>query len=261
MESIKDRLYCDAAGSLSRRSVQTILYHIFNHLLGVLSPITPLLVEEAWQHASPTIREQATPPLQRLYPEVRPQWLNQGIASDLPWLLRAKNAVNAVQEQARIDTKMTRPRQSRVVLFFPRTSSSTGPSSKEEEGPSKAYQVFERYQEDLMDLFIVSDVQLRSEHHGHDRPNSSSPSSLSSASSTKSSGAEVENWIYSAPIEFGAKDGKATVYILPPDKAKCDRCWKYTAPPQPIMISQDGDGSTSESSCLCQRCRAVVGFS
>jgi isoleucyl-tRNA synthetase len=42
LEGAKDRLYCGDGGS--------VLYHIFNGFMQMLAPITPLLVEEAWEH-------------------------------------------------------------------------------------------------------------------------------------------------------------------------------------------------------------------
>jgi isoleucyl-tRNA synthetase len=42
LEGAKDRLYCGDGGS--------VLYHVFHGFLQMLAPITPLLVEEAWEH-------------------------------------------------------------------------------------------------------------------------------------------------------------------------------------------------------------------
>jgi isoleucyl-tRNA synthetase len=42
LEGIKDRLYCGDGGG--------ILYHALQGVLKMLAPITPMLVEEAWDH-------------------------------------------------------------------------------------------------------------------------------------------------------------------------------------------------------------------
>jgi len=42
LEGAKDRLYCGDGGS--------VLYHILHGFLQMLAPITPILVEEAWEH-------------------------------------------------------------------------------------------------------------------------------------------------------------------------------------------------------------------
>jgi len=48
MDVLKDRLYCDAADSLSRRSCQTAMYKILDALIRMLAPILAHTAEEAW---------------------------------------------------------------------------------------------------------------------------------------------------------------------------------------------------------------------
>ena len=48
MDVLKDRLYCDAADSLSRRSAQTAMYRILDSLVRMLAPILVHTAEEAW---------------------------------------------------------------------------------------------------------------------------------------------------------------------------------------------------------------------
>ncbi len=49
----KDRLYCDAAGSLRRRASQTAMHRIFSALTRLLAPILVFTAEEAWGYFSP----------------------------------------------------------------------------------------------------------------------------------------------------------------------------------------------------------------
>jgi isoleucyl-tRNA synthetase len=48
MDVLKDRMYCDAADSLSRRSAQTAMYKILDSLVRMLTPILVHTAEEAW---------------------------------------------------------------------------------------------------------------------------------------------------------------------------------------------------------------------
>ena len=48
MDVLKDRLYCDAADSLSRRSAQTAMYKILDCLVRILAPVLVHTAEEAW---------------------------------------------------------------------------------------------------------------------------------------------------------------------------------------------------------------------
>jgi isoleucyl-tRNA synthetase len=48
MDVLKDRMYCDAADSLSRRSGQTAMYHVLSTLVRMLAPILVHTADEAW---------------------------------------------------------------------------------------------------------------------------------------------------------------------------------------------------------------------
>jgi isoleucyl-tRNA synthetase len=48
MDVLKDRMYCDATDSLSRRSAQTAMYNILDALVRMLAPILVHTAEEAW---------------------------------------------------------------------------------------------------------------------------------------------------------------------------------------------------------------------
>ena len=205
IETLKDRLYADAVDSESRRSAQTVLLHVYNHLLGMLAPITPLLVEEAWEHTPGDIKDAAQHPLQRLYPSVPDEWRAPALAADLPWLLEANNAIKAAQERARSAKTLGSSLQCAVVLSLP---------------SGQAFDLFERYTNELDGLFVVSAV------------------SLSVATDGDAHGVGG----YSA--EFPTLDGgKGTAHVLPPRAEKCPRCWKYTA---------------AQADELCARCHSVV---
>jgi isoleucyl-tRNA synthetase len=49
MDVLKDRMYCDAAASPSRRSGQTAMYHVLGALVRLLAPVLAHTMEEAWE--------------------------------------------------------------------------------------------------------------------------------------------------------------------------------------------------------------------
>jgi isoleucyl-tRNA synthetase len=49
MDVLKDRMYCDAADSPSRRSGQTAMYHVLSALVRMFAPILVHTMEEAWE--------------------------------------------------------------------------------------------------------------------------------------------------------------------------------------------------------------------
>jgi isoleucyl-tRNA synthetase len=73
MDLLKDRLYCDAADSLSRRSCQTALYKILDALTLLLAPILVHTAEETWaaiQHKSQNVESVHL----AILPEARPRF-------------------------------------------------------------------------------------------------------------------------------------------------------------------------------------------
>lgn len=220
IETVKDRVYADEAQSFSRRSAQSVILQLYNHFLCMLSPITPLLVEEAWSYTPAAIQEQFDHPLRRQYPRLPPEWNDQRLAADFLWLNHARSAVKAAQEQARDAKKMGAPLQSNIVLSVP--SSANGDTSE-------AYRLFQQYESELEDLFIASKVTLVQGAVD----NKNWPTSTASA------------WTFLR--DFDAIGGKkATAYIVPPAQSKCARCWRYKVPLKELDLG------------LCERCISVV---
>jgi len=201
METIKDRLYTDAEDSPSRRAAQTTLFHIHQHLQQVLAPLTPLLVEESWEHTPEAIKLQCEHPLRRIVAAPPSEWQDPALEKDFPELMAANSAIKTVQELARSKKQMGSSLQSFVHLALP--------------GSSVADSVFHRYRSELADFFVVSSVTLSAK--GEPVP------------------AEIAQAEWSYTEEFVLPDGgKGTVYVYAPQHSKCPRCWRYAIPePEP----------------------------
>ena len=180
LEAMKDRLYCDDGGG--------VLEEIFHGLLRMLTPITPILVEEAWDHRPEWMKaETQIHPFHRTLddPIVSPDRAvrNDSLLADLPWILNANTAIKQAQEEARIKKLVGASIDSSVVLQL----------------PSQARQLFERYSDELETIFVVSSVDLNGEVEGA--------------------------WKYSS--DFDVPGGKGTAWVLPPKDHKCPRCWRH----------------------------------
>ena len=57
LDIIKDRLYCDAPDSLSRRAAQTVICEILAGLVRLIAPILVHTAEEAWEHLPEELRD------------------------------------------------------------------------------------------------------------------------------------------------------------------------------------------------------------
>lgn len=148
LEGIKDRLYCGDGGG--------VLYHIFQGSLQMLAPITPVLVEEAWEHRPEWLKQNQVNqhPLHQVFNPERPlqleRYLYAGVEKDVPWLLNANMAIKAAQEEARSAKLIGSSLQSSVVLVLPET----------------ARAMFERYGNDLEAIFVVSSLKIGGEVKG-----------------------------------------------------------------------------------------------
>ncbi|KAL2137887.1 hypothetical protein VTI28DRAFT_7920 [Corynascus sepedonium] len=213
LEALKDRLYCADGGG--------VLEPIFVGFLRMLAPVTPVLVEEAWDHRPRWLKEAEEEndddaavnlhPLRQLYnaPLVDPSRLTLDQAElreAVPVLMAAHAAIKAASEPARADKVLGSSLQCDVVLEVP-------------EG-GRALDILRRYREELAAMFVVSSVEL----NGAIR--------------------EALEWKYCEEFELDGSQCKA--WVLPPTQAKCPRCWRYVAP---------------KEDALCGRCEEVVGQS
>ncbi|KAJ5927637.1 hypothetical protein N7516_009410 [Penicillium verrucosum] len=198
MEAIKDRLYTLGEDSISRRAAQTTLFYIYNHLQEALGPITPVLVEETWEHTPESIRNQSEHPLQRIVSAPAPEWQDLALDTSYQEVTVVHSAIKNLQEQARSKKQLGSSLQSFVHIVLP---SSSG--------------LFQQYLSELPDLFVVSSITLAS-------PSDALPNDIKDA-----------DWQYEETFELGGQPGK--VYVYAPQASKCPRCWRY-AIPEPVAM-------------------------
>ena len=84
LDIIKDRLYCDGANSLERRSAQTAMYHILSGMVRLISPILAFTSEEIWAAMPHSKQDDAESVLFNQMPQVHPAW-NLTEAENTEW--------------------------------------------------------------------------------------------------------------------------------------------------------------------------------
>ncbi|MBI1171759.1 isoleucine--tRNA ligase [bacterium] len=94
----KDSLYCDAAGSLTRRSARTVLDILFHRLTTWLAPILVFTMEEVWLCRFPG--EESSVHLQDM-PETPATWLNPALAAKWEGIRAARRVVTGALEVQR----------------------------------------------------------------------------------------------------------------------------------------------------------------
>ncbi len=145
---IKDRLYCDDAEGLPRRSAQTALFLILDAMTRMFAPILAFTCDEIWL-AMPH-REGDDERNVLLNQMVQP-YAEYNLGDMISWasLRLLRDGVNAALEKARADKKIGKALEAHVTLV------------KDASYPNDNLQSLqERFEDQWADLFIVSDVEV-----------------------------------------------------------------------------------------------------
>ncbi|KAL9102516.1 MAG: hypothetical protein Q9163_002351 [Psora crenata] len=154
-ETIKDAAYCGTVSE--RRTVQETLSIILYHMLQVLAPVTPLLVEETWSSLAPQAKAvYASHPLQGTWDTghklaILGDDTRRDLRTYVPILLEMLAVVRSTQERARSDKKMGSSLQSYVTVQVHR-------NAEDADQDSVLSLLFRLYGKDLANILVTSKV-------------------------------------------------------------------------------------------------------
>ena len=145
LDIIKDRLYCEERGGLKRRSAQTALFLILDTMAKLFAPILAFTCDEIWQAMPHRASDDAR---NVVFNDMNKPFLDYALDDEAMarWdtLIRVREDVNGVLEQARADKRIGKALEAEVHLLA-------------QDGPAKAaLEAIRRM--DLAELFIVSGV-------------------------------------------------------------------------------------------------------
>lgn len=204
LEVMKDKLYCGDGGG--------VLEPIFWGMMRMLAPITPMLVEETWDHAPEWLKKDAVHPLQQIYSspildESRLPGDEAKLREAIPVLSAIHAGIKSATESARRDKLVGSSLQCSIILEIPSTA---------------AVEILESLGDELDSLFVVSSVSV----------NEAVP--------------EAPEWKYDSGFEISAIGQTAAsvsgkVWVLPPKAHKCPRCWRYVVPKEDELCGRCDD--------------------
>lgn len=140
----KDTLYCAAADSKDRHSIQTILFEVADVLVRLLAPVLCFTAEEIWSFLPDT--EGKLPSVHLTpWPEVNSRYLDPELDEIWEKIFTLRDEVSKVLEEARND-KLIGPSTEALVSLYP--------------GDEETLQFLRQVEEGLPTLFIVSGVAL-----------------------------------------------------------------------------------------------------
>ncbi|KAI9726880.1 MAG: isoleucine-tRNA ligase [Chrysothrix sp. TS-e1954] len=241
-ETAKDPLY---AGTRHERLMsQQVCYEIFQNLLVMLAPITPLLVTEVIDHVSPELQALLTSnghdPFKRIWAP-KPPTVAHALDQQIKWLSLVQDAVKAAQEEARAQKKVGSGLDCRVTINI----SNTDGIEPDASAAFTSFIVDAAKSGDLARALVVSDAAVRKGDEDLD-PDTSSDSTL--------------HWSFSKKLTLGGTNDGAEappiviVSVLPPSKAKCPRCWRFVAE----KGSSREEAGLEDEEVLCSRCEEAV---
>ncbi|KAF5103336.1 hypothetical protein DV451_001509 [Geotrichum candidum] len=187
---IKDRLYAAPANSDARRSVQFVLSEILRVYLSILSPITPLLTQEAWDYAH--FSKISDSPFKQGWAQLPAEYESAVLEKELPLLENLISIVKQAMEKGRIEKKITSSLTCDVRLQI-----------KEDSEVYKTIIASDRYSSHLAEFFICSQVSVNK--------------------------ASVEGEVLEWKYESTSLDGAVVAEAVPTQHHKCPRCWQYTS--------------------------------
>ena len=120
LDIVKDRLYCDGADSLSRRSAQTALYLTLHTLSKLFAPILAFTCDEIWLAMPHTGEDDArNVVLNEMNKPFAAYALTESEMADWEKLVDVRTAVNGVLEAARAEKKIGKSLEADVHLTVP----------------------------------------------------------------------------------------------------------------------------------------------
>ncbi len=141
LDIIKDRLYCSGTDEQGRRSAQTALMQILEHLVKLMAPILTFTSEEIWQHL-PGMHKESVQLAD--WPKPNPAWADDQLARRWQTLLEVREEVTWTLEQARKDKIIGGSLAASVTLW----------------ADEAVYGQLKEYEQYLPVLFIVSTASL-----------------------------------------------------------------------------------------------------
>lgn len=230
-ETLKDRIYTGHTSDC--QTLQSHLGLIMYELLHILAPVTPLLVEEVWDHVPSALREASTHPARNVWTPLRTNEAAGATATAkakaldnlLNRLNELSNTVKSAQERLRSAKKIGSGLETSVTLVLPPDAiydftallQSCAPPYTQTQGALDV-------REQLAGLLVVSGFEM----------------------SAGMPDAEEWAWCESEGVVVVGQESfleGARVVVHPPALGKCPRCWRFA------KESEDH---------LCKRCDDVV---
>lgn len=150
LDILKDRLYADAADSVSRRGAQTVIYRILRDLELMLAPMIPFTAEEIWQYMPKSKELDSGSVMFNEMAKTAPESIDTALLAKWKRISELRDAVNKNLEAARVEKKIGKSLEAKVVIH----------------ADGELYDFINSVKEQLAMVFIVSQVAVNNKTGG-----------------------------------------------------------------------------------------------
>lgn len=144
LDIIKDRLYCEKAGSMARRAAQTTIYMILDSLTRMLAPILAFTAEEIWSYLPHTSTDDGESVFFNSMPKPPADETDEAFALKWNKIIEVRNDVQKALELKRAENVIGKSLEAKVTLYC------------EEE----LFNMLSSVEEDLNTILICSQAEL-----------------------------------------------------------------------------------------------------
>ena len=208
----KDCLYTDPARSTRRLATQTVFVEVLRTLVSVLAPILPIITQEVWNSSSKFMKMSVASPFMAGWHRVAEMYHQPELEADFSKLSELRNRIKVLTDTATRKDKTVRNSLETAVFVTV-------------DDKSSLFAFLRKYQVHLDDYLLVSKFVLNGKVPEH------------------GSVTNKEFYKYQDDHAEISGLGQCRIDILPSDRLKCPRCWKFTR---------------DEGKELCDRCDDVV---
>lgn len=143
---MKDRLYTWKKDGRQRRSTQTVMFLVCDHLIRMMTPVLSFLAEEVYSYfpAGQRFHQGAESVFLIPFPKATPAWNNPDLAKEFETILKVRSDVQKNLEELRAKQVIKANLEASVVI----------------QCDEAVHTVLKKYAADLREMLIVSDVTI-----------------------------------------------------------------------------------------------------
>ncbi|MEG2570147.1 MAG: isoleucine--tRNA ligase, partial [Clostridia bacterium] len=144
LDIVKDRLYCDSSNGKERRSAQTVMYHVLDAMVRMLTPVLAYTSDEIWQVMPHTADVDTRNVVFNDMPKINNEYNDDALMAKWEKIRMLREDVNSVLETARANREIGKSLEAKVVIS----------------ADGESFDFIKSIEGELRNILIVSDAEV-----------------------------------------------------------------------------------------------------